>query len=54
MTLENVVVRAGQVDSYAALVGSTSAQVQIRNCAFVDNGSAAPFTRPILVTANAA
>lgn len=53
VTLENVVVRTSQVDAYAAQVGSTNGQVQVRNCAFVDNSSSAPIVRTILVSANA-
>jgi hypothetical protein len=53
VTLESVVVRTSQIDAYAAQVGSANGQVQIRNCAFVDNSSAAPIARTILVSANA-
>jgi hypothetical protein len=53
VALENVVVRARQVDSHAAQVGSTNGHVQVRNCAFVDNSSMASLASAVLVSANA-
>ena len=53
VALENVVVRSNQVDSYTAQISSTNSQAQVRNCAFVDNGSLAPSAHAVLVSANA-
>jgi hypothetical protein len=53
VTLDNVVVRASQADSYVAQISSTNSQAQVRNCAFVDNASLAPDAKAVLVSANA-
>lgn len=53
VALERVVVRANQTDTYAAEIVSTNGRVQVRNSAFVSNGSTAPNTRAVLVSANA-
>ncbi len=51
--IENVVVRANQVDSFAAQISSSGGEIQIRNSVFVDNTAIGDFASAVGVSANA-